>query len=186
MCETVSAESAVTFRFMKRDELSRVAEIDRRERIETLYQQQGALLIEQHGRWDAPGWDPDGTGEHSVAAKVREVEGYVDAGGVVVGAFADDRLIGVGVVVPHLRPRIAQLAFLHVSAPFRRTGVGRRLSEELDRVARERGATQMVVSATPSRNTVRFYLDRGFDPAAQPLAELVQIEPEDIHMSKPL
>ena len=31
--------------------------------------------------------------------------------------------MGIGVVVPHLRPKIAQLAYLHVSAAFRGTGI---------------------------------------------------------------
>ena len=171
---------------MGRDELSRVAEIDRQERIEVLYQQQGVQLIERHGKWDAPAWDADGDREHSVAAKVREAEQYVEAGGVAVGAYANDRLVGIGIVLPHLRLQIAQLAFLHVSAPFRNAGIGSRLSDLLDQIAREHGATEIVVSATPSANTVCFYLANGYQPAEQPVAELVRLEPDDIHMSKSL
>jgi len=44
----------------------------------------------------------------------------------------------------------------------------------------------MVVSATPSVNTVRFYLSRGFEPMAEPIPELHELEPEDIHMQKRL
>ncbi len=44
----------------------------------------------------------------------------------------------------------------------------------------------MVVSATPSANTVRFYLNRGFAPMDEPLPELLELEPEDIHMRKSL
>ena len=44
----------------------------------------------------------------------------------------------------------------------------------------------MVVSATPSANTVRFYMGRGFEPMGQPLAELVEREPDDVHMHKAL
>jgi hypothetical protein len=44
----------------------------------------------------------------------------------------------------------------------------------------------MVVSATPSENTVRFYLARGFLPMAEPLAELFELEPDDVHMRKVL
>jgi GNAT superfamily N-acetyltransferase len=171
---------------MGSNELLRIAEIDRRERIDVLIEQRGTQLVERHGRWDAAGWDPDGTGGHSVAAKVREAQQYVDDGGVVVGAFAGGRLIGIGIVVPHLRPQIAQLAFLHVSAPFRKTGVGRRLAGRLDEIARDLGATEMVVSATPSLNTVRFYLACGFQPSEEPLIELAQLEPDDIHMHKAL
>jgi hypothetical protein len=44
----------------------------------------------------------------------------------------------------------------------------------------------MVVSATPSENTVRFYLGRGFEPMREPFAELFELEPEDVHMRKML
>src|SRR4051812_1352539 len=72
-----------------------------------------------------PGGDPYGHGEHSVEARRHDLERYVDAGGIAAGAFSDGRLAGIGVVVPHLRPEIAQLAFLHVSMAFRATGIGR-------------------------------------------------------------
>jgi hypothetical protein len=42
----------------------------------------------------------------------------------------------------------------------------------------------MVVSATPSANTVEFYLHLGFQPMAEPLPELFELEPEDIHLQK--
>ena len=174
------------FRRVGRAELGRVGEIDRRERIDVLYDQHGAQLVARHGEWNAPSWDPDGHGEHSVEAQVHALEHYVDSGGIALGAFAGGRLVGIGVVVPHLRPGIAQLAFLHVSAPSRATGVGRGLCQRLDEVARAAGDAEMVVSATPSENTVRFYLGRGFLPMVDPLAELFELEPEDVHMHKVL
>jgi GNAT superfamily N-acetyltransferase len=133
-----------------------------------------------------PPWDPHGHGEHSVAAQRHALEHYLDAGGIALGAFSKGRLVGIGVVVPHLRPEIAQLAFLHVSAAFRATGIGRRLSDELDLIARDAGDTEMVVSATPSENTVRFYMRRGYELMAQALPELYELEPEDVHMRKAL
>ena len=179
-------ETALEFRRLGRSELSRVGEIDRRERIDVLYDQHGAELVARHGNWNASAWDPDGHGEHSVESQVHALEHYVDAGGIALGAFADDRLVGIGVVVPHLRPTIAQLAYLHVSAPSRATGIGTRLCEQLDEIARTAGDSEMVVSATPSENTVRFYRGRGFQPMAEPLAELFELEPEDVHMHKVL
>ena len=68
------------------------------------------------------------------------------------------------------------------SAPLRATGIGSRLSEQLDQIARTAGDSDMVVSATPSENTVRFYLGRGFQPVAEPVAELFELEPEDVHI----
>jgi GNAT superfamily N-acetyltransferase len=169
-----------------RTELSRVGEIDRAERINVLYDQHGTQLVARHGNWSASAWDPDGHGEHSVEAKVHELQCFVDSGGVALGAVAGGRLVGIGVVVPHLRPGVAQLAFLHVSAPWRATGIGSRLSAQLEQIARAAGDCDMVVSATPSENTVRFYLGNGFQPMADPLAELFELEPEDVHMRKTL
>ena len=184
MCQREAQGPAVEFRRLDRTELSRVVEIDRSERINVLYDQHGAQLVARHGTWTASAWDPDGHGEHSVGAQVHAVTHYIEAGGIALGAFASGRLVGIGVVVPHLRPGIAQLAFLHVTAALRATGIGTRLSEQLDQIARGAGDSDMVVSATPSRNTVRFYLGRGFQPMTEPLAELFELEPEDVHMRK--
>lgn len=173
-------------RRLGRDELVRVAEIDRTEHIDVLYLQDGERLIERPGGWDSPPWERGGDGEHSVEARVRELHGYIDLGGIALGALVDGHLVGIGVVVPQRRHGLAQLAFLHVSAPWRGAGIGSALSAQLDAVARSAGATEMVVSATPSRNTVTFYLGRGFVPMRHPLDELVQLEPEDVHMHKKL
>ena len=167
-------------------DLVRIGEIDRSERIDTLYVQRGSRLEEKAGDWSAPAWFSEGEGEHSVAHQRAECKRHLAAGGIALGAFADGQLVGIGVVTPHIRPGIAQLAFLHVSNAYRARGVGGHLSEELERLARDHGDTTMVVSATPSLNTVRFYRRRGFEPMAEPLPELYELEPEDVHMEKRL
>jgi GNAT superfamily N-acetyltransferase len=182
----VKVDEAIEIVQFARSELARVAEIDRSERIDTLVEQQGERLVERRGGWDAPAWDRGGSGEHSVRGKVHELEGYLDLGGTALAALVGDRLVGLGVVVPGRRPGVAQLAFLHVTAESRGCGIGRQLAESLERLARESGAQSMVVSATPTGNTVRFYMGIGFQPIAEPLRELVELEPEDIHMSMTL
>lgn len=176
----------IEIRLLEQAELARVAEIDRTETIQVVYVQQGTQLLERVGDWSAPPWEPDGAGEHSVEARHLELLKYDAVGAFSVGAFSGDRLVGIGVVVPHLRPGIAQLAFLHVTHGFRATGIGRRLCAELERLARGAGASEIVASATPSENTVRFYLGRGYEPMAEPLPELFELEPEDVHMHKAL
>lgn len=160
MCEGGEVGTPIEFKRLARVELSSVAEIDRTERIDILYEQRGTELEERRGNWSSLAWDPHGHGEHSVAVQRHALEHYVDAGGIALGAFSKGRLVGIGVLVPHLRPGIAQLAFLHVSAAFRAMGIGRRLSDELDLIARD---AEIVVSATPSENTVRFYMSRGYE-----------------------
>jgi GNAT superfamily N-acetyltransferase len=179
-------DGQVTCRRLTSDELARVAEIDRTERIDALYVQRGARLELRLGDWSAPPWSRDGKGEHSVAGQRASLEHYVEQGAIPLGAFDGDRLVGIGVVLPHLRPGVAQLAYLHVTDGHRDRGIGGRLSDELEQLAREAGDTEMVVSATPSLNTVRFYERRGFAPMAEPLPELYALEPEDVHLHKPL
>jgi GNAT superfamily N-acetyltransferase len=129
-----------------RTELSRIVEIDRKERINVLYDQHGTQLVARRGSWSAKAWHTDGHGEHSVEAKVHELQHYVERGGVELGALASGRLVAIGVVEPHLRPGTAQLAFLHVSAPWRAAGIGSRLSEQLEQIARTAGDSDIVVS----------------------------------------
>ena len=64
--------------------------------------------------------------------------------------------------------------------------IGSCLSDQLEQIARTAGDSDMVVSATPSENTVRFYLGRGFQPTATPLPDLFELEPDDVHMRKVL
>jgi GNAT superfamily N-acetyltransferase len=152
------------------------AQDDDRHAVTTSVTSSPATVSTVCGRWAAA--------PRTTTRRSRRSRG--DKRGIALGAFASGRLVGIGVVVPHLRPKLAQLAFLHVSAPLRATGVGSRLSERLEQIARTAGASDMVVSATPSENTVRFYLGRRFQPMATPLAELFELEPDDVHMSKVL
>jgi GNAT superfamily N-acetyltransferase len=172
-------------------ELSRLGEIDRSERIETIYIQHGELLEESTQSFDVPPWSPAGSDDevahaHSVPDQVGFCQWHVSRGASIFGAFVGERLVGIGLVTPHIRPGIAQLSYLHVGYGYRGRGVGRRLVAELERVAREAGDTQMVVSATPTARTVQFYMSCGYAPMAEPLAELLAEEPEDVHLSKRL
>jgi hypothetical protein len=86
-----------------------------------------------------------------------------------------------------LRPGIAQLAWLHASAPWRAMGIGSRLSEQLEQIARTAGDSDMVMASwrrhwkTPCGST-----SVAAQPMADPLAELFELEPEDMHMRKML
>ena len=177
-------KGSVEIRTLGRDELSRVGDIDRTERIDVLVEQHGNALVERQGTWNAAAWDRDGTGEHSVDAQHRSLMRFADAGGIVRGAFSHGRLVAIGAVVPHIRPGTARLAYLHVSQDARSSGIGSRLTGDLESIAQRAGDTEMVVTATPSGNTVHFYLRHGYQPMAQPLPELLELEPDDIHMAK--
>ena len=180
------ATSEISYRIMAPSELARLGEIDRTEYIPTIYRQQGDQLTEEHHDFNVPPWSTDNDGEYSVAYQRALCERYLAAGGTALGAFDGQRLVGIGVVAPHVRPGIAQLAHLHVSDGYRGRGIGRRLCQMMDDIARVAGDTMMVVSAVPTVNTVQFYVRRGFAPTAEPLPELYELEPEDVHLSKRL
>jgi GNAT superfamily N-acetyltransferase len=175
----------IAYRRLAASELSLVGDIDRTERIDILYVQHGTELEPITGDFSSSAWH-EGAGPRSVTEQIEACEHYLGAGGTAVGAFAGERLVGVGIVLPHLRPGVAQLAYLHVSDGFRGDGIGVHLVETLEQIARDVGDEAMVVSATPSANTVGFYRRRGFAPAAAPLPELLAIEPEDVHREKRL
>jgi hypothetical protein len=96
-----------------RTELSRVVEIDRTERINVLYDQHGTQLVTRPAT--AAPWPRTRMARVSTPSR--------------------QRLVDIGVVMPHLRSGIAQLTFLHVSAPLRATGIGSRLSKQLEQIA---------------------------------------------------
>lgn len=192
--------NVITIRPLDPAELNRLGEIDRTETIRSIYVQQGEALLETDQPFDVPPWSPTGSHPHSVPDQIAFCEWHVAQGAAIYGALADERLVGIGLVTPHIRsgmghirsgmghirPGIAQLAYLHVGHGYRGRGVGRQLVAELERVARAAGDTEMVVSATPTVRTVRFYMSCGFAPMAEPLPELFAKEPEDIHLSKRL
>jgi ribosomal protein S18 acetylase RimI-like enzyme len=95
-----------------------------------------------------------------------------------------NNLAGLGLLGDDLAPGIVQVALLYVSRPYRRRGVADALMDEMEHLARDRGAHALYVSSVPSESAVGFYLARGFRPT-EPLPEPLAKEPEDIHMLLP-
>jgi len=75
-----------------------------------------------------------------------------------------------------------QMIFLHVSQNNRRKGTARKLVEEIVKVAKERGAERLYISATPSDLAIGFYIGLGCKLAPKVDKELYAKEPEDIHL----
>ena len=158
--------------------------IDRSEHVEIQYAVvDGAIVEARVVMEDVPGWDREGDGPYSVAHQVRFATSVVDDhGGIVLGAYVDDAIAGEAIVASTFEPPMAWFASLHVSNAHRRHGVAAALWEECVRLARGSGATQMYVSATPTRSAVGFYLSRGCRLAEPVHARLFEEEPEDIHL----
>jgi predicted N-acetyltransferase YhbS len=170
----------ITGRDLLREEIERVWNIDRSEVIDKVYHLENGALVLKPQHFDVRGWPPG------------EAEKYTpilldcfDRGGWFHGLFDQAELVGVVVVdnrrIGKRNDRL-QLEFLHVSSAYRNRGLGARLFELAKVTARERGARRLYISATPSENTINFYSRLGCEIAGEPDPELVELEPEDIHL----
>jgi predicted N-acetyltransferase YhbS len=167
-------------RELTRAEVERVWEIDRREVIEKVYHLRDGRLILDAEFFDMQGWPP---GEGALYTPL--LLDCHDRGGFFCGAFDGAALAGVAILESRFIGRRAdqlQLKFLHVGKPYRRTGLGKALFECAAQRAKEMGAKKLYISATPSENTIGFYLHLGCALAQEIDADLFALEPEDIHL----
>lgn len=166
------------------DDVGLIARIDRSEHVDVQYAVVDGQLIERPvSMADIPPWDPVSAGPHSVAEKVAFCAPLVAGGAVLFGAFEGDRLLGLAVVDASFEPRLAWLAFLHVSREARRRGAASALWDAAVHEAVQAGAEAMYVSATPTGSAVSFYLSRGCKLADPVHPELFANEPDDIHLA---
>jgi N-acetylglutamate synthase-like GNAT family acetyltransferase len=178
----------VIVRRLDRSDVALVASIDRSERVDVQYRVEAGRLVETPVTVvDIPPWDPEGTGDHSVARHMELCASAIAEGAVLFGAFDDaGRVMGLATVHPTFEPGLAWLATLHVSRPHRRRGAATALWDAGVALAREAGATSVYVSATPTGSAVGFYLGRGCTLADPVHPPLFADEPDDIHLVFPL
>ncbi|MGD8966298.1 MAG: GNAT family N-acetyltransferase [Anaerolineae bacterium] len=181
---------SVLFRELERDEVARVWTIDRRESVENVYTLEYGELVLRPETYDMQGWP---SGEPELYTPI--LMDCFDRGGVFLGAFEEGELVGAAVLdttfigrdnvgrvsIPDDKNQL-QLKFLHVSHSHRGRGLGRLLFEQAVERARELDARRLYISATPSENTVDFYLHLGCVVAEEVDEALFELEPEDIHM----
>ena len=170
----------ISERELRRSEIALVWNIDRSEVIDNLYSLENGTLVLRPHHIDVAGWPP---GESEKYTPI--LLDCFDRGGWFYGAFDDAALVGVAVLESKFigkRKDQLQLKFLHVSRAYRKNGLGSKLFELARATARARGAQRLYISATPSENTVNFYLKSGCTLAVPPDPELVELEPEDIHL----
>jgi GNAT superfamily N-acetyltransferase len=165
------------------DAVSLVTTIDRSEHVDVQFGVIDGRLTEQPvSISEIPPWDPVGSGKHSIAAQVDYCASLIADGAVLLGAMEKEHAFGIGVVDPSFEPRMAWLAFLHVSRPYRRQGAARALWNAAVDVALEANAESIYVSATPTGSAVCFYLGQGCHLANPVHPSLFALEPEDIHL----
>jgi predicted N-acetyltransferase YhbS len=170
----------VRIRPLAREELDALWSIDRAEVVENIYCVEDGKLVLRPEHHDAAGWPP---GESELYGPL--LLDCFDRGGSFFGTFEGETLVAAVVLESRFIGRERdqlQLKFLHVSRRLRGSGLGSLLFGKAVERARALGARQLYISATPSENTVHFYLHRGCRLAREPDTELFELEPEDIHL----
>jgi predicted N-acetyltransferase YhbS len=170
----------MNIRLLQRAEMPLIWQINRREIVENIYIIQDGKLVLKPAYFEIQGWPP---GEEEIYTPLL-LDCY-DRGGPFWGAFDNDRLVGVAILESKkigLQHDTLQLKFLHVSRDYRRKGVASELFKRAIEKARTLGAKKLYISATPSENTIDYYLGLGCVLAPEIDPELFALEPEDIHL----
>jgi GNAT superfamily N-acetyltransferase len=159
------------------EELSRAAEIDVTEDGTTVLEQRGTGLSVRADTWSRRPRSAEGWAEFE-----RHWRSFIPEDGMALGAFEGGRLVGIATLRRGIRPGLDQLEALFVDRAHRRQGIASMLIDGIEAEAREGGAHSLYVSATPSESAVGCYVSCGFVPTDAPVPELLELEPEDVHM----
>ncbi|WP_433753001.1 GNAT family N-acetyltransferase [Paenibacillus amylolyticus] len=174
----------ITYRTLTLDDVNQLRAIDRSEHIDLIYEMRENRLVELEQNHECSNWNQK---------LLEEIQNrYVfelEQGGMAYGAFADDQLIGFGVLAHQLRGREQnqlQVDLMYVSRGYRRQGIGKRILNQLGEEAKKRGAQYLYISSTETRSAVSFYRSQGSQITGEIDQELYDKEPKDIHMIKEL
>ncbi len=167
-------------RLLGREEIPLIWQIDRREVIHNIYHLRDGELILVPEFFDMQGWPP-GEAEHYTPILMD----CFDRGGTFWGVFEDGKLVGTAILESKWigsKSDTLQLKFLHVSRGQRKQGLGTKLFQLAVEHASSLGAKKLYISATPSENTINYYMRLGCVLATELDSELFALEPEDIHL----
>jgi len=115
-------------------------------------------------------------------ARCREIAYEITYGindnGFGYGAFYNGSVAGyIYLSDKQSRNKCMEIQLFHVSEPFRRKGIGRKLFELACREARERGAESLFISAHPSRESQEAYRRLGCVPVSEIDRDAYEREP---------
>lgn len=156
-------------------------QISRRELITQMYIQNQQHLELVDCFFDVQHWD-----SYHLENDPPKLKQLYEQGALFIGAFdAAEKLVGVSVVSNQIiadYPHAKLLHYFYVDADQQGKGIGARLMQAAKESAKQLGAKQLYISATPSRRTVDFYIKHGAQSLSAPDQQLWQLEPEDIHL----
>ena len=167
-------------RALKREEITDIQNIDRSEVIKQIYFCQNGRLELKNEYYNISGWPPN-----EIEMTIENLYDLYDRGGSFFGVFQEERFFGVVTLECNFIGRNndqLQVVFLHIDKNYRKKGYGKILMNKAKERANELGAKKLYISATPSKNTVEFYMHLGCKLASEINSELYKLEPDDIHL----
>lgn len=167
-------------RRLTRSEIPYIWQIDRSEIVDRIYHLRDGRLVLEPEYYNMRGWPP-GEPEHYTPIFME----CFDHGGHFWGAFAGELLIGSVVLENRFIGKAKdtlQMKFLNVSNNFRKQGLGNTLFTLAAQQAIELEAKKIYISASPSENSVNFYMRLGCVLASDVDEGLSALEPDDIHL----
>lgn len=167
-------------RKLRLEEIKRIKEIDRSEVVNHIYYYRDGNLELEEEFYDIKPWSQSELKDH-----INHLMKLSKKGGYIYAVIDDQRLIGVIALECDFIGRNKdqlQMVFLQVDNDYRNQGIGKKLMEKAKEKAKDLGAKRLYISATPSLNTIRFYLALGCTLASEINPELYELEPEDIHL----
>jgi GNAT superfamily N-acetyltransferase len=174
------AQMMLRRRPLNRNEIRKLWKINRAEVIDAVYYAINGELVLKHEHYDIKEW-PKGEEERYYPI----VQNCYDRGGWAYGIFLNDEIVGAAVLENRFigrTQRHLQLLFLQKGQNYRGQGSGKELCKKAAKEALLRGAEYLHVSATPSENTINFYLKMDCRLANEPDPASFELEPEDIHL----
>lgn len=114
---------------------------------------------------------------------VKCLKNTVNTGGLVLGAFMEEKLVGFASVESRhfgSKGQYMQLSCIHVSCESRGRGLGKKLFEYASYGAKKMGAKKLYISAHPAQETQAFYHRLGCVEAGEYDGELA--EPDDCQL----
>jgi len=167
-------------RALRRTEIEKVRNIDRREIVEEIYCLEDGQLTLKNEFHNIKGWNAS-----ELEKCIEHLCDIYDRHGTLLGAFDGNKLIAVTALesefIGKTRDQL-QLYFLHVDTHYRRMGLGEKLLNKAMEKEEKLGAKKLYISATPSKNTIDFYMHMGCKLASEVNPKLYKLEPRDIHL----
>ena len=156
------------------------------------YQEADEVWLPADGQWTLTHVHPPKVWSWDAEAcrkTARTIRSGLSGDGFAYGAFCDGKVVGYIYITGKFwgsENQYTELKLYHISAPYRRLGIGRELFRLGCEAARSIGAKKLYISANNSKESQLAYRRLGCLDAAEINPDCVSREPFDVQMEYPL